>query len=125
MAILTYVTSILLAQALLDPASTIQPQSLPGVQSVQWGVKSTVTPQLPIDCGYAQPCTGTQCVHQTKSYFCDGTEYVCDNDTQNYTGGNVICCTSKHICTQCEVNGKLVPYYSYTGTTDAACAPNP
>ena len=85
-------------------------------------------PNLPIDCAdYAQPCTGTQCVTQWASYSCQSTgeNFDCPNDTQNYVGGNSICCVQKAACYRCPYNGKTIVYYAYLGDTIKSCAPNP
>ena len=84
-------------------------------------------PTLPIDCAsYNQPCTGTECVNQQTSYPCDSEqrEIICQNDTQNYVGGNRICCTGKNPCDTCTVNGRKFYLYSYNGV-QVNCTPNP
>jgi hypothetical protein len=82
---------------------------------------------LPIDCTDNQVCTGTVCVRQQVTYYCDNIQYACDNDTQNYAGGNQICCTNKTACFTCTrtVNGQLRTYtiFNYTGM-GGACFPN-
>lgn len=82
---------------------------------------------LPIDCNGSPVCTGTVCVHQQKAYFCDDTEYDCDNDTQNYAGGDQICCTNQTNCFTCTriVNGHSQTYSvnNYTGM-GGSCFPN-
>jgi len=85
-------------------------------------------PNLPIDCAnYAQPCTGTECVSQQASFYCaaTGDTFICENDTQNYVGGNTVCCTGKNPCYSCPYNGKTIPYYSYFGVTSRTCYVNP
>ena len=85
-------------------------------------------PNMPIDCAsYDQPCTGTECVSQHKTYDCasDGTTYTCENDTQNYVGGAMICCTGKNLCGTCVYNGRTLNFWSYNAVTSHTCVPNP
>ncbi len=84
-------------------------------------------PNLPIDCAsYNQPCTGTACVNQQLTYYCaaDDKEIICQNDSQNYVGGNQICCTGRNPCDRCFVNGRWFYLYNYNGV-QASCTPNP
>lgn len=83
-------------------------------------------PNLPIDCAsYGQPCTGTECVNQQSSYYCASQEreIICQNDTQNYVGGDRICCTGRNPCDTCTVNGRTFYLYSYNGV-NVNCVPN-
>jgi hypothetical protein len=82
---------------------------------------------LPVDCAsYGQPCTGTQCVNQQYTYWCasENREIICQNDTQNYVGGNMICCVGRNPCDRCMVNGRWFNLQSYHGT-QPSCVANP
>lgn len=84
-------------------------------------------PALPIDCAsYGQPCTGTTCVNQQAEYYCasTGEAFTCQNDTQNYVGGDTICCTGKNFCYGCPYNGRTMTYYGYWGVIQTGCVPN-
>jgi len=83
-------------------------------------------PAAPIDCGYAQPCTGTVCVNQQLTYYCaaDDREIICQNDTQNYVGGPQICCVGKNPCDRCLVRDRWFYIYNYNGV-NGSCTPNP
>jgi hypothetical protein len=84
-------------------------------------------PNLPIDCAdYNQPCTGTVCVSQQTEIYCaeDQTTHICENDTQNYVGGDQICCTGKNWCFDCPYNGRVIHYYGYYAATSHTCVPN-
>jgi hypothetical protein len=100
-------------------ASPAQPQ----VQQARPGPR----PKLPIDCGFGQPCTGTRCVHDTATRTCGSEEFTCDNDSQNYEGGNIICCTERTACGSCTiiVNGRERQFtvWSFTGSS-GSCTPN-
>lgn len=97
----------------------------------QAALKRTVTiSNLPIDCGFGQVCTGTQCVAQQVVQYCGDTEYVCQNDTQEWVGGNTICCTGRQECfscgrTQSDGSIRIWRYNSYFGVTKTNCVPNP
>jgi hypothetical protein len=82
---------------------------------------------LPVDCNDNQVCTGTVCVDNQVTYYCGDDQYECDNDSQNYAGGNQICCTNKNICFTCTrtINGQQHTYsvYNFTGM-GGACFPN-
>jgi hypothetical protein len=84
------------------------------------------TPTLPIDCaGVGQPCTGSICVAQTRTITCDGgEELVCDNDTQTYGGGNVVCCTDRTTCGSCFVRNRWTAFSNYKGTENRSCVRN-
>lgn len=84
-------------------------------------------PLLAIDCGFGQPCTGTTCVSNTTIHYCDGdpgTAVECDADSQQYSGGNQICCTNRTTCDRCVVRGRSITYQNYTGRS-GNCTPNP
>jgi hypothetical protein len=86
----------------------------------------TPKPLMAIDCGFGQPCTGTTCITNTTTHYCDtdpNTAVECEADSQQYSGGDQICCTQKSICDRCVVHGKSVPYYNYTGGS-GNCTPN-
>ena len=90
---------------------------------VLWVVSGTA-PQA-IDCAdFSQPCTGTVCIHQTATYSCGDSEVTCDNDTQTYTGGNVVCCTYRFTCTTCTSRGRTWSPSAYVAF-DAGCVANP
>jgi hypothetical protein len=87
-------------------------------------------PNLPIDCNSNQVCTGTICVSQTKTVLCDDgtgnvTEVTCNNDTQEQSGGNAICCSDKTTCVTCYLRKRWTAIPEYTGTTSRSCTPNP
>lgn len=87
----------------------------------------TPKPLLAIDCGYEQPCTGTVCVAGTSVHYCDsdpGTPVECEYDSQQYSGGDQICCTQKTLCDSCVYRGHNINYYDYRGES-GACTPNP
>ena len=75
----------------------------------------------PVDCNADyQPCTGTECVSQTRIYYCDDEDNTgqvvqlqCANDTQTYTGGSSTCCTGYNICGTCKLNGRNYTIYGY------------
>jgi hypothetical protein len=89
--------------------------------------------KMPIDCASAdtQPCTGSMCVHDQVTRYCqsgDGSEgFPCDNDSQVFWGGPIICCTGKNVCHTCmiTINGQQRPfvYYNFTGVS-GSCTPN-
>lgn len=80
----------------------------------------------PIDCGFGQPCTGTRCVNQQLSYYCasEDRDITCQNDTQDYVGGPVICCIGKNPCDRCLVRDRWFTLYNYNGL-NGQCTPNP
>ena len=97
---------------------------LPG--SAQSEKQLKPVPAERIDCNSSsQPCTGTACVRQQAEFYCASTDttFVCPNDSQNYVGGDQICCTGKNPCYSCPYNGRNIPYYNYNGG-DVACVPN-
>jgi len=84
------------------------------------------SPMLAIDCGFGQPCTGTACITNTTTHYCDGDPSLaveCEADSQQYSGGDQICCTDRSICDFCVYRGKSVTYYNYTGS-NGSCTPN-
>jgi len=86
----------------------------------------TPKPLMAIDCGFGQPCTGTTCVTNTTTHYCDTdpeSPVECEADSQQYSGGDQICCTDRTICDRCVVRGRNFTYYSYTGGS-GACTPN-
>jgi hypothetical protein len=94
---------------------------------VALAMSASVLYALPIDCNDNQVCTGTVCVHQQVTSYCDNIQYSCDNDSQYYAGGNQICCTNKNVCYSClrVVNGHFQTFnvYNYSGV-GGACYPN-
>ncbi len=74
-------------------------------------------PKLPIDCTNRdiQPCTGSICINQQVTVYCGDTAWQCQNDAQQYQGGNVVCCTGKNPCFTCTrtVNGKEQTFTYY------------
>jgi hypothetical protein len=79
---------------------------------------------LPIDCNSNPVCTGTSCTHSQVTYYCGSDQYECDNDSQNYSGGNQICCTNKTVCFTCtNAHGNQYSIYNYSGM-GGACFPN-
>lgn len=86
-------------------------------------LSASVLYALPIDCNGSQVCTGTVCVHQQSAYYCLDQEYDCDNDSQNYAGGNQVCCTNRTVCFTCTRNGHPFSVYNYSGMS-GACTPN-
>lgn len=83
-------------------------------------------PPLAIDCGFGQPCTGTTCVTNTTTHYCDDDTSLaieCEADTQQYSGGDQICCTDRTICDRCVYRARFVTYYNYTGGS-GSCTPN-
>jgi hypothetical protein len=83
-------------------------------------------PLLAIDCGFGQPCTGTTCITNTTTHYCDtdpNSPVECEADSQQYSGGDQISCTDRTICDRCVVRGRNVSYLSYTGGS-GACTPN-
>ena len=59
---------------------------------------------------------------------CD-TAWQCENDAQQYQGGNVVCCTGKNLCFTCTrmVNGREQTYsvWQYNGVENRSCVLNP
>lgn len=106
--------------------SRSSPQAAPRASSPSFQGRLHKTSDLAIDCSsFGQPCTGTVCVTQTRTVYCDGEEVTCQNDTQQYTGGDVICCTDKTTCVSCYVRGRWSTFYEYSGGESHTCVPNP
>jgi hypothetical protein len=60
--------------------------------------------------------------YQQAEFYCTETQqtFTCQNDTQNYVGGPVICCTGRNFCYDCLYNGRTYHYYSYNGVNRSA-----
>jgi hypothetical protein len=89
-------------------------------------LRTAPKPLLAIDCGYGQPCTGTTCVTAATIHYCDGdtgSPVQCESDSQQYSGGDQICCTDRTICDSCVYRGHMTTFQSYTGRS-GACTPN-
>lgn len=95
---------------------------LSSVESADMALKAgRPTANAPVDCNADyQPCTGTQCVNQTRTYYCDDqdntgqiVQLTCANDTQTYTGGNTVCCTGRNLCGTCVLRGRSYQVYGY------------
>lgn len=89
-------------------------------------IRSAPKPLLAIDCGSSQPCTGTACVRGTNIHYCDGdpeAPVVCEWDSQQYSGGDQICCTDRMVCDSCVYRGHMTQFLSYTGRS-GECFPN-
>jgi len=88
-------------------------------------------PTLPVDCTNSdyQPCTGSICISQQVTLYCGDTAWQCENDAQQYQGGNVVCCTGKNLCFTCTrmVNGREQTYsvWQYNGVENRSCVLNP
>jgi len=90
-------------------------------------LRTVPKPLVAIDCGASQPCTGTTCITSTTTHYCDGepdNPVQCEWDSQQYSGGDQICCTDRTICDSCVYRGHMTSFLSYTGRA-GACFPNP